>query len=201
MVAGVAKIGVSLLLCVSAMSLQAEKISCLIKLAGFKIGSLTAWHENKSGFDQYCLVSDVEINFIMKIKIFYKTVSIYKDNILISSKVSSIIGKSNYSSDTYWDGKKYIINCNTYKYSYRDSSITNPITWSVSKLYFQKPQFNSYVFAETYGKLVKLVKNDGVFVLEIPKSKQVYFYNELGLFTRVEMFNAIKNFEISRNEN
>ena len=201
MAAGAVKIGITTLIFLSALNSKAETVKCLIKLAGLKIGTLIAQHEKVKEMDCYYMVSDVEISFLFKIKIYYKTVSIYKNDELINSKVSSIVGNSNYTSNTYWDGKKYIINCNTYKYSYYDTSITEPIKWSVSKLYFQRPKADDCVYAETYGKLSKLKTEYNALLFEIPKSKQRYYYNAEGLFTKVEMINSIKNFEVVKNAN
>lgn len=180
------------------LSYNAENISCIIKLGGFKIGTLSAVHITVKNMDYYTIVSNVEVNLIIKVKVFYKTESIYKDGVLIQSNVSSIVNGKPYTSKTIWNGARYIINCETHKYQFSDTTRTSPINWSVSKLYFSKPDDKTEVFAETYGRTNHLVLNkDGIFLFEIPNSKQQYSYTKNDFFG-VEMINAIKNFKVIR---
>lgn len=179
-------------------AINAETIGYTIKLGGFKIGTLNTTHIKKGKIDYYSVISNVEVNLIFKIKVYYKTVSIYNDNKLIESKVNSSVNGDSYTSNTVWDGRKYKIDCNAYKYSYSDSSRTEPINWSVSKLYFEKPEVDTEVYAETYGKFSEFKKeknNQFRFEVANPKSKQIYYYND-SLLGKVEMINSIKNFEI-----
>lgn len=202
MVAAVAKkIAVFTALLFAITVVKAETISYAIKLGGFKIGSLNTTHIKKGKIDYYSVISNVEVNLFFKIRVYYKTVSIYDDNKLIESKVSSIINGNTYASNTLWDGHKYKIDCNTHNYSYSDSSRTEPIYWSVSKLYFEKPDVDAEVYAETYGKFSEFKKeqhNQFQFEVPNPKSKQIYYYDD-ELLEKVEMVNSIKNFEIVRN--
>jgi len=176
---------------------KGESYICSIKVGGIKIGTLNASHLKINNIDYYSIVSRVEINLMMKIKVHYTTLSSYKDNKLMESTVVSLINGKRYQSKTLWNGNKYLINCSTYKYSYSDSSRTSPIYWSVSKLYFEKPRANSEVFAETYGKINVLTElNPNQFKFEIPKSKQIYKYDKNNSIESVEMINLIKNFEV-----
>ncbi|MGE0566510.1 MAG: DUF6134 family protein [Bacteroidia bacterium] len=178
---------------------KAETISYAIKLGGFKIGSLNTTHIRKGNIDYYSVISNVEVNLIFKIKVYYKTVSIYNNNQLIESKVSSNVNGNSYASNTIWDGQKYKIDCSAYKYSYSDSSRTEPIYWSVSKLYFEKPDVGAEIYAETYGRFSEFKKGgNNQFQVEVQKSKQIYYYDN-SLLGKVEMINSIKNFEIERN--
>lgn len=174
-----------------------ETQSYQIKLAGFNIGTLNATHVKVKNIDYYTITSNVSVNLFVKVKVYYKTITIYKDNKLVESKVNSLVNGKQYYSTTLWDGHCYKINCNTYKYTFTDSSRTESINWSVSKLYFEKPIAGAEVYAETYGKLsqLKLEKNNQL-RFEIPKSKQIYYYSEDGELTSVEMINAIKNFNL-----
>ncbi len=180
------------------LSYNAENISCIIKLGGFKIGTLSAVHLTVKNMDYYTIVSNVEVNLLIKVKVFYKTETIYKDGVLIQSNVSSIVNGKAYTSKTIWNGIRYMINCETHKYQFSDTTRTSPINWSVSKLYFSKPEDKTEVFAETYGRTNHLVLNkDGGFLFEIPNSKQQYSYTKNDFFG-VEMINAIKNFKVIR---
>lgn len=170
-----------------------------ITLAGFNIGTLSATHVQVKNIDYYSIVSNVSVNLIIKVKVYYKTVSVYKDSKLIESTVNSLVNGKSFESNTLWDGKHYKINCNTHKYTYVDSSRIEPIKWSVSKLYFEKPAKGDEVYAETYGKLSLLkFEKDNYFLFEIAKSKQVYHYLETGELSEVEMINSIKNFNVKK---
>ena len=170
-----------------------------ITLAGFNIGTLSATHIQVKNIDYYSIVSNVSVNLIIKVKVYYKTVSVYKDSKLIESKVNSLVNGKSFVSNTLWDGKHYKINCNTYKYTYVDSSRVEPIKWSVSKLYFEKPTVGAEVYAETYGKLSNLkMEKDNQVRFEISKSKQIYYYSEDGDLSDVEMINSIKNFKVTK---
>lgn len=200
MVVDVVKKGVVVTALLFALSgVKAETISYAIKLGGFKIGSLSTTHIKKGNIDYYSVISNVEVNLIFKIKVYYKTVSVYNNKQLIESKVSSNVNGKSYASNTIWDGKKYKINCNAHKYSFADSSRTEPIYWSVSKLYFEKPEEGAEVYAETYGRVSEFKKEkNNQFRIEVQENKQIYYYNDT-LLGKVEMINSIKNFEIERN--
>ncbi len=59
-------------------TINAENFTYAIKLGGFKIGTLNTIHEKKGSIDYYSIISNVEVNLIFKkIKVYYKTVSIY----------------------------------------------------------------------------------------------------------------------------
>lgn len=179
------------------LNFNAETISCIIKLGGFKIGTLSAIHIKAKNIDYYTIVSNVEVSLLIKVKVYYKTETVYKDDMLIKSTVNSIVNGKKYNSFTKWNGERYSINCETHKYKFEDSTRTKPINWSVSKLYFNKPQNSTEVFAETYGQTSYLkLNNNGFFLFEIPNSKQLYAYSIENKFDAVEMINPIKNFKV-----
>lgn len=187
-------------LLIASTGLVAKSMSYTIKLAGFTIGTLNTSHARVDDIDYYSITSNVEINFLFHVKIYYRTLSFYRNNILIESTVNSTVNDSSYVSSTIWDGHKYKISCNAYQYKYADSSRTAPIYWSVSKLYFEKPLDGTEVYAESYGMFSPLKKEkDNQFRFGISKSKQMYFYNADSLPDKIEVINSIKNFEIVKN--
>lgn len=113
--------------------------------------------------------------------------------------VNSNVNGTKYSSSTTWTGNKYLINCSAYNYQYYDSTQTEPINYSVSKLYFDKPTAGKEIYAETYGLFgeIKPLSN-GEMKLEIPKSQIIFHYDTIGNLMNVEMVNPVKNFEIKR---
>lgn len=178
---------------------QALTQNYVIKLGGISIGKLNATHVNKGPTDYYAITSDVSFNLLFKIRIHYKTIAVYKNNVLVESLVKSLVNGKQYSSKTIWNGERYKIDCNTHKYSYSDTSRTEPIKWSVSKLYFDKPKVEDEVFAETYGRISKLSdEGNNEFRFEIPNSKQIYRYSLNSELINVEMINSIKNFNVAK---
>lgn len=168
-----------------------------INLAGLKIGDLQASHIRHNAFDYYVTNSAVEFLLFVNIKMYVKTESLYENGMLLRSTVSSSINGKLYHSKTQWNKDHYVIDCSTYKYTYKDTTLTKPITWSASKLYFEKPPIGTEVYTESYGKLGSMKElPDKSMKMVSPKSKQIYVYSETSRLLKLEVVNSIKNFEI-----
>lgn len=187
--------------CFSVFASKAETKVFDIKLAGMNIGKVYASHTVKDDIDYYSITGSVELNLFISIKITYQTLSVFKNNKLIESMVTSNVNGTKYSSTTKWTGDNYIINCNAYNYQYSDSSKTTPINYSVSKLYFDKPSAGKEIYAETYGLLGEIKPiHGGEMKFEIPKSQIIFHYDKTGNLVNVEMVNPVKNFEIIKSK-
>lgn len=184
-----------LLLCLAS---GAQDKSFTIKVAGIKIGRLEAYHMRNSGFDYYVTHSVVDVSVILKIKADVRTESLYHNGVLLKATVNSSLNGAHYQSKTVWEKDHYIINCHTYKYDYRDSSLTKPIYWTASKLYFEIPAAGDEVFTESYGTLGVLSEGPkNSLRMSSPKSKQTYYYNaERNCLQKIEVVNSIKNFDL-----
>ncbi len=178
--------------------LNAQNRSFIIKVAGIKIGKLDAYHIKNKTFDYYVTHSTVNFSFIMTLKADIKTESLYNDGVLLKATVTSTLNGTPYISRTVLKKNHYDIDCNTYKYTYRDTTLTKPIKWSAGKLYFEIPVPGDEVYTESYGKLGVLTET-GKHALKMtsPKSKQVYYYNnDHSKIIKIEVINSIKNFEM-----
>lgn len=188
---------VSLLLLLGLTAAAQDKVFS-IKMAGIRIGKLEAYHIKNSGFDYYVTHSTVDFSVILKIKADVKTESLYHNGVLIKAVVNSTLNGIPYSSKTTWEKDHYNIDCHTYKYNYKDSTLTRPIHWTASKLYFEIPAAGDEVFTESYGRLGVLTetgKNN--LRMTSPKSKQTYYYNAgHNKLLKIEVINSIKNFEM-----
>ncbi len=181
---------------------SAQNRSFTLKVAGIKIGMLEAYHLKNKSFDYYVTRSTVNFSFIMSLKADIKTESLYNDGVLLKATVTSTLNGTPYISRTVWKKNHYDIDCNTYKYTYKDTTLTKPIKWSAGKLYFEIPVAGDEVYTESYGKLGVLTQT-GKHALKMtsPKSKQVYYYSDDNLkILKIEVVNGVKNFDMLPND-
>lgn len=180
------------------LCLPAQEKNFLIKMAGIRIGRLQAYHMRNNGFDYYVTHSVVDFSVILKIKADVRTEALYRNGVLLNASVNSCLNGAKYQSKTVWDKDHYNINCHTYKYDYADSTLTKPIHWTASRLYFDIPSAGDEVYTESYGKLGILTETARYALrMTSPKSRQTYYYNaERSKLLRIEVINSIKNFDL-----
>ncbi len=181
-----------LLLCCTLFS-QSKNFS--LKALGLKIGKLEAFHASKNNIDVY--MSESSIDFIT-IKADVKTEAVYQNGVLIKATVNSTINGQSYVSQTTWKKDRYHIDCHARKYNYSDSTLTTPIRWSASKLYFEIPLKGDAVYAESYGVMgiLEETKKNSL-KMTTPESRQIYYYNpDHSKLLKIEVVNSIKNFEM-----
>jgi hypothetical protein len=166
-----------------------------LKALGLKIGTLEAFHAAKKNIDVF--MSESTIDFIT-IKADVKTEAVYQDGILIKATVNSNINGESYVSQTVWKKGHYVIDCHARKYNYTDTTLTAPIRWSASKLYFEIPVKGDAVYTESYGLMGVLEETKkNSLKMTTPESKQIYYYNaEHSKLLKIEVINSIKNFEM-----
>lgn len=169
-----------------------------IKVAGFKMGNLDAYHVKNNDYDLYVTHSVFDFSVLIKVKADVKTEAVYYKGVLIKSTVNSILNGTPYSSKTVWKTNHYDIDCHTYKYNYTDTTLTKPIKWSAGRLYFDIAPVGDEVYTESYGKLGVLTKTGNHAIkMTSPDSKQIYYYNDANTeILKIEVINNIKNFEM-----
>jgi uncharacterized lipoprotein YehR (DUF1307 family) len=166
-----------------------------LKALGLKIGKLEAFHASKNNIDVY--MSESTIDFIT-IKANVKTEAVYQNGVLIKATVNSTINGQSYVSQTTWKNNRYYIDCHARKYNYSDSTLTTPIRWSASKLYFEIPVKGNAVYTESYGVMgiLEETKKNSL-KMTTPESRQIYYYTADGSkLLKIEVINSIKNFEM-----
>ena len=170
-----------------------------LKAIGIKIGKLEACHIKNNAFDYY--VTHSKVDFIT-IKADVKTEALYQNGVLIKATVTSTINTQPYTSKTIWKKDHYDIDCHTRKYNYKDTTVTSPIKWSASKLYFETPVPGVQIYTESYGivgPLIEVKKN--TLKMTTPESKQIYYYNsDYSKLLKIEVVNSIKNFDMIPDE-
>jgi hypothetical protein len=117
---------------------------------------------------------------------------------LIKSVVTSTINGKPYLSQTIWKKNHYWIECHARNYNYTDTTLTHPIKWSASKLYFDVPPPGASVYAESYGVMGVLEEVEkNALQMTTPESRQIYYYDEGFIRLRkIEVVNKIKNFDM-----
>ena len=177
---------------------DAQTRAFTLKVAGIKIGRLEAYHIKNSSFDYYVTHSTVNFSILLKLKADVKTESLYHEGVLLKATVNSSLNGIAYSSKTIWKKDHYDIDCRTYKYVYKDTTLTKHIKWSAGKLYFEIPKPGDEVYTESYGKLGVLTETGkSALKMTSPQSKQIYYYNaDFSKLLKIEVVNGIKNFEM-----
>lgn len=175
---------------------QTETHRYVIEMAGAQIGTMSATRQSQGDLINYTTVSNVMVNLLVyKVKIYYKTVSQYKGDKLLSAEVDAKTNRGNYASSTVWSGDHYDIKASQYRYD-RQATQTATIDYSIVNLYFSEPVGRNRVFAEYFGDYYVLTKTPkGTYRARFDDREDEYIY-EGGKLTRIIKKNAIKNFII-----
>jgi hypothetical protein len=176
-------------------ALRAETKVFDIKLAGLKIGELTAQREVKDSFTYYSLDSKVSFWFFSTIKVHHHNNTVYCNGKLISSVSTSKTSKGNFSSSIIWSKTHYTVKVNAYKY-HNEEPINKEIHFNVVRFYFDSPDGYSEVLADGYGVLSTIKKKEkNMYEADVLGNKNKYYY-EKGSLVSASMHSKIKNFEV-----
>ncbi|MGA0559929.1 DUF6134 family protein [Larkinella sp. VNQ87] len=172
-----------------------------IEVAGLRIGNMHITQTSSPTALVYDLISDVEFWFFGKIKVYYKTVSRHDPATrqLLRSDTDAKTSRGNYQTDIVWQNGRYDINANQYKYQ-RKATDSQPIEFTISRLYFEEPVGLNRVFAEYFGNYASVEPTKkGSYRVRIDDREDEYFY-EKGQLVRIVKKNPIKNYTIRRVE-
>lgn len=166
-----------------------------IRLAGFKIGELTASQTKvNDSIINYNLTSKVSFWLFFKVNVDYSYNSTFLNGQLIKSEVKTHTNKGNFTSTSKWEKDHYKIKVDAYDYK-KDTSFTTPITFNVAKLYFEKPTHGSIVYADGYGIFSSAELEEKSYLIEVLGNKNRYYFKD-GLLVRASMDSPIKNYEV-----
>ena len=116
---------------------------------------------------------------------------------LIRSRVDAETNKGTFFTTTEPTGKGYAMKSEQYGETV-EQTISKPIYWTVSRLFFEEPVGVREVYAEYYGTLMPLeVRGPGQYVVRWGKNRDVYVYQK-GQLQKIIKENPWKNFEIRR---
>ncbi|WP_232066273.1 DUF6134 family protein [Hymenobacter sp. BT18] len=128
-----------------------------IEVAGLRVGTMTATRQ-LLGADEmrYTLVSDVQVNFLVyRLKVYYKVINRIRAGQLLLSTVEAHTNQGDFASRTEWKGDHYDIEANQYKHQYRATQ-TEPITYTVTDMFFGEPREQRRAFTEYFGDYFRL---------------------------------------------
>jgi hypothetical protein len=189
-------IGTLVFLMIAARNVTGAEIKVFdIKLAGIKIGELTAQREVKDSFVYYSLESKVSFWFFSTIKVHHQNNSVYCRGRLVSSQSTSSTNKGNFSSSIVWNKTYYAVKVSSYKYE-NEAPIHKHIHFNIARFYFDAPEDVTEVLADGYGVLSSVKKKDAsTFEADVLGNKNKYYYDK-GLLISATMHSKIKNYEI-----
>ncbi|MBC6698432.1 DUF6134 family protein [Hymenobacter puniceus] len=124
-----------------------------IEVAGVRVGTMTATRtpQTASADAVYTLTSDVKVNFLVyNLKIYYQVVNRVRNGRLLLSTVEAHTNQGDFASRTEWKGDHYDIVADQYKHHYRATE-KQPITYTVTDMFFGEPQNQTRAFAEYFG--------------------------------------------------
>lgn len=176
-----------------------EKKKFVIEVAGIKVGETNAIKKtNKDGIIHIKSISKVKVNFLVyQLKIEYEVISEFDSKGLVYSEANAKTNKGDYQTITKRIGDYYQVFSLKGKI---DKKINNPIFYTSNTLFFEKPEPNSYFFAEYYGIFSPLSTNkDGSYSSRVAKNSDKYIFRNNELIQIIKQ-NPIKN-AIMRLEN
>jgi hypothetical protein len=138
---------ITLIFCFISVNLNAKELIYNITSSGISIGSITI---NKTTIGNQTIISansKVKVNLFITLDVSYNLKSVYQDNKLLNSTVTTFVNGKEHSKTTTkrFDGYYLIIS------DEETNKISHPINYSGALLYFKHPNYNKVVYSEIYG--------------------------------------------------
>lgn len=171
--------------------LLAQTVHLDVMMDNDKCGEISVFAKKQGKQTEYEMTSNVKVRMIFEITMEGKTNDVFKDGKLFSSnaKRTSSIGSENKETKLLWDGKKY----NITKSSDSPSTVTTPITYCLTDLYFKEPIGVSQVFSEMQGTFLPLTNlQNHQYQLQVNDSKKDVYTYANGKLVKVETVMAMK---------
>lgn len=169
-----------------------------ITVAGFTIGEVKASRVIDGDRTEYEVNSLVSLWFFGTLRIEFSINSIYEKGQFISSRTVSKSNRGEFLSLINWDGEKYIVDANSYKFT-NSKSLLNPIYVSTALMFFGEPEESREEFlSENYGLTSSMKRlENGVIEVEIDGNRNKYYF-ENGELVKANMQSPIKNYVLKR---
>jgi len=166
-----------------------------ISAAGISIGEMTVSREVRDTLTHYVMKSDVNFWFFSHVKLSYQVYSVYHNDHLISSQVTSQSNKGTFKSMVQWNKDHYVVDAAAYKYTNKEI-IKGSIQTNAARMIFEEPVGKTRALADSYGVLAPLDFKDNTYALNVLGKVNYYHYTK-GLFKRAVVYHSVKNFEIT----
>ncbi|PJJ59520.1 DUF6134 family protein [Hymenobacter chitinivorans] len=170
-----------------------------IEVAGLRVGSMTATRQpgpDPAADVVATLVSDVQVDFLFyHLKIYYKVVNRSRRGQLLLSTVEAHTNQGNFASRAEWKGDHYDIVADQYKHHYQATE-RQPITCTVTDLFFSEPPGISRAYAEYFGDFFTLVRPAAGQLKATRAGREDEYRYANGQLTTIIKKNPLKNFII-----
>ena len=169
-----------------------------IEVAGLRVGTMTATRQPLPGTTEVIstLISDVQVTFLFyHLKIYYKVTNRVRGGQLLLSTVEAHTNQGDFSSRAEWLGDHYAIRADQYKHHYQTSE-KQPITYTVTDMFFGEPGSHVTAFAEYFGDYFTVARAaDGTYHAHRDGREDEYHYANGQLVSLIKK-NPLKNFVI-----
>lgn len=180
----------------AARPLAPETRRYAIEVAGLRVGTLTATRQPQPGTADvvYTCTSDVKVTILFyHLKVYYQVVNRVHAGQLLLSTVEAHTNQGDFSSRTEWKSDHYDIRADQYKYHHQATE-KDPITYTVTDMFFGEPQGRSLAYAEYFGDFFSVAKAaPGTYRARRDGREDEYQYTNGQLVMLVKK-NPIKNF-------
>lgn len=170
-----------------------------IEVAGLSVGTMTATRQwLPTGEVVSTLVSDVQVNFLVyHLKVYYKVINQVRNGQLYLSTVEAHTNQGNFASRTEWQGDHYTIVADQYKHHYRGTQ-TEPITCTVTDLFFAEPTTQARAYAEYFGDYFRLQPTAARWYSAHRAGREDEYHYQRGQLVTLVKKNPLKNFIVRR---
>ena len=174
-----------------------ETASFEIVVLGLKIGNLTAQKTAGADSVRYSVDSRVKFWFFGYVDLQFLTRSHFKGGKILKTYSESKTNRGVFDSKVNWTGALYQVDAKSYKYANR-TSLTGPLSWCSTKLFFQEPSGQELFLSEVYGISAPIKKiSPGVYEIEVEGNTNQYHYKG-GKLEKIVVESPIKDYQVRR---
>ena len=169
-----------------------------IEIAGLRVGTMTATRQLLAGTGEVMstLTSDVKVNFLFyHLKIYYQVTNRFRNGQLWLSTVDTHTNQGDFTSRAEWKGDHYDIRADQYKHRYRAVE-RQPITYTVTDLFFGESGKQPKAFAEYFGDYFSLSSAPGAIIRASRDGREDEYHYAHGQLVTIIKKNPLKNFII-----
>jgi len=167
------------------------------QVLGLKIGDLNAKKYQKGDTTHYIATSKVKFWFFGNVDVEVTTHSKYVNGYFVKSISRSTTNRGDFETSIHWDGKKYVVDANSYKFENKEP-VMGLVKWCSTRSFFEELQDGEKFISEVFG-LTTTIENRGQHVhgTTINGNENQYFY-EGGTLQKVLLEHSVKNFQYKR---
>jgi hypothetical protein len=176
---------------------KSENIKFEIQVLGIKIGDLNVSKYPVGDTLHYLAESQVKFWFFGSVNLTMRTHSKFVGGYLVKSKSTSDTNRGNFASTIYWDGKKYVVDAESYKFE-NQMPVYGLAQWCSTRLLFEEMQEGKKFLSEVYGMSTTIKKLEPNVYQTVVNGNENRYYYEFGELQKVELENPIKDFTYKR---